>query len=205
MRFNSETKFFLYAFLTEISYLLFYPIRFLAVKLGVENLYLKDNLIFLLTIINILLLTFFYIKTFGLILKKTAFKTIFLTSLIFNISLLFLWNFSTDDLYTYIGRSRMISFYGANPYINRFDEFSGDVLYPLVKTYWSSELSVHGPMFSLFGSVLSGIAGENLVANVFTFKIAFVILNILSGVLVYKIRNNIQADFLYAWNPHIRF
>ena len=200
-----KKKFFVLLGLAELLYLSFYGLKALSLRLGVENLFFKDNRIFGLFILIFIALFFLYKSTLKLVTEETSFKTLFICSIVINFSFLFIWNLSTDDFYTYIFRFRLLPKYGANPYLVPYDAFPNDAFYSLIKTYWSRETTIHGPVFMLFGSLLSYLGGDSLFRNIYLFKLVFIALNISSGYLIYKITASVKSFFLYAFNPLVLF
>src|SRR5688572_20789509 len=115
------------------------------------------------------------------------FKYLFILSLVVNCVLLGIWNFRSDDLYTHIQRGRIVAEYQANPYSVPYDNFKFDKFYPEIRTVWSSELTIYGPVFTLFGALVSFIAGDSLIAHILIYKLVYASLNVLIGWLIYKL------------------
>ncbi|OGM70776.1 hypothetical protein A2975_02705 [Candidatus Woesebacteria bacterium RIFCSPLOWO2_01_FULL_44_14] len=114
---------------------------------------------------------------------------------------IFVWNVTSDDLFSYIFSSRIFSKFGVNPYYVPYDTFKSDALYSSLKTVWSSKTFDHGPALLLLGTVLTKLAGDNLFLNIYLFKITLAIFNFLTGYLLYKISHSKKAFLLYAFNP----
>ncbi|MBX4205637.1 hypothetical protein KW795_00395 [Candidatus Microgenomates bacterium] len=191
----------------EAILLSFYAVKQLTIKWGVDNLFLDDRRTF--TLVFILLTTALIVQILaGIIVykKNINFKQIFIFSIIFNLSLLFVWNIASNDLYLHIQRGRMVALYNANPYSVTYDSLKfQDPLYETLRTVWSGQLSLYGPTFTLFGAAISLIARNNFMAYIISYKIIYSVLNILVGYLIYKITKNAYAAFLYSWNPAILF
>ncbi len=200
----TRNKFFLWLFITEAIYLLFYLVSSWSYFLGIQDLRLKDNRYFVIVMVLLGLLIFLYRKTYDSLTGKISFKKLFIFFVILNLSLLFVNNITSDDLNTYIFRGRIISYYEANPYIVRYDDFPNDAFLSL-KTVWSSRRAIYGPIIMSGTGILSKIAGDSIALNLFAFKSFFVLLNIICGVFVYKITKSLKAFFLYAWNPLLVF
>lgn len=192
--------------LLEICFLSFYLIKYLAVEWGVDKLYLNEPRIFLLT--AIVLITALIIQIIAGIYisrKKVSYKYIFIFSIIFNLTLLFVWNIGSNDLYTHIQRGRMVAHYGVSPYSVTYDSLSYDSFYEETKTVWSGQLSIYGPVFTLFGGLISYFAKDSLLAHILIFKIIYSVLTIFTGYFIYKITKSSMAAFLFSWSPLVIF
>lgn len=199
-------QFILLGFLSQIFYLMFYLIKPLAARFGINSFYLSDDRLFYITLLILVSLTILYIFSASTVSqKKVKLKHILFFAVFFNLSLLFIWTVGSDDLFSYIYRSRLISEYGVNPYVVPYDAFSTDKFYPFLKTIWSGTTAVYGPMFMVLGGALSYLGGNSLLANIAIFKFVFVLANIINCILVYKITKSKLALILYSWNPIVLF
>ena len=151
---NKIKNFVLLATFIEFSFLALYMIKLWAVSLGVDDLYLKDNRIFITTLIVMGVAFFLYVQIYRRFLNELNFKVIFIFSLIINGSLLFIWNTATNDLYSYVIRARIFTIYDANPYLVAFDHFPGDA-FQIITTYWARHTNTYGPIFVLFSGAIS--------------------------------------------------
>jgi len=192
--------------LLELCFLSFYAVKYLSLKWGVEKLFFDDSKIFGLTF-GVLAIALVIQIISGIFASRNIipYKHILVFSIIFNLSLLFVWNIGSDDLYTHIQRGRMVAKYGASPYTTTYDSFSYDKFYKETKTVWSSQLSIYGPVFTNFGAVVSYIAGDSLLAHVLIYKLIYSALNILTGWLIYKITKSPLASLLFSWSPLVIF
>jgi len=204
---GNRKKFWIFVLLTEIAYLYLYGIERIRTALGDEGLVLLDTSGFYVYITFILILaSFFYIKTHDLIGKSQLWKNdILKASLLFIITLIFLWPIGTNDIFSYIYQSRIISHHNLNPYLNTYNSLSSDAFYYMLRNDWSGEVSIYGPFFMLLGSVLTKLAGNSLLLNIVTFKFVFAGLHIANMFLLRKITPSNKALFLYAANPLILF
>lgn len=190
----------------EICFLGFYLIKFLASSWGVSNLFLDEPRIFALTFSLLgLALVAQVVASILLYKKEIAYKYILTFSIIFNLSLLFVWNVGSNDLYTHIQRGRMLSKYNASPYSVTYDSFKYDKFYDETKTVWSGQLSIYGPVFTQLGAVFSFLGGDSLLANILIFKLLYSVLTILTGFLIFKITKSTQASLLFSWSPLVIF
>lgn len=189
----------------QLTWLLLYFVKPFHVYIGSKGFYLDDDRIFYFVIILLIVQLFFYIFGYKYINKNVSAQQILLYSSIIVLSTLFIWNIASDDLFTYIYRSRLLSKYGVNPYLIPYDKFSSDLFYSSIKTIWSGKTSVYGSAFMIVGSALTYIGGDNLLFNILTFKVFFGLIFIISAYLVYKITNSNKSLYLFAMNPVMIF
>jgi len=79
-------------------------------------------------------------------------------------------NISSDDLYSYIGWFRVAGVYGENPHYVSYSKFSNDYLFNNIATVWAKKPTNYGPVSTTIGTLLSKLAGNNLILNVLIFK-----------------------------------
>ncbi|HSX48993.1 MAG TPA: hypothetical protein VLE44_01925 [Candidatus Saccharimonadales bacterium] len=190
----------------EICFMGFYLIKYLSLRWGVEKLYLGEPRVFTMTFIVLAIALIIQMVSVILIFRKDVpYKYVFIFSVIFNLSLLFVWNIGSNDLYTHIQRGRMVAKYGASPYTVTYDSLSYDLFYKETRTVWSGQLSIYGPVFTDFGAIVSYLAKDSLIANILIFKLIYSVLNILVGYFIYKITKSSLASLLYSWSPLVIF
>jgi len=76
--------------------------------------------------------------------------------------------FQSKDIFSYIFHGRAMSVYHSNPYLLIPHARPHDVVYPLVG--WKFNASVYGPVFNYFSWIITKVAGNNIVSNIFGFK-----------------------------------
>jgi hypothetical protein len=203
---NKINKFIAVAIISEILYLSFYFIAPLKNLFQDHYITLKNSYLFIILISALLLLFYLYLQGFKAISKNNiSTKTIIKIAIIFNLSLLFITPITSNDLYTYIYRSRIISVHHENPYIQPYNNLTHDKLYNTLNNDWSKNTNVYGPLFTMTGATITFIAKNSLFVSIFLFKFLFIILNIANIFLIKKISKSKKAVFLYAWNPFIIF
>jgi hypothetical protein len=199
-------KFIICGIVSEFLYLLFWIISLFKENLHIIETTINIYYLHIGIVCILLILLLLYIKSCSLILKENiSIKIIVSFAIIFNLSLIFIPPITSSDLYTYISRSRIVSEYHENPYLVPFSSFPNDELYSSLKTRWSNNTAIYGPLFTSVGSALTYIAGSNLFLNIFLFKFIFVICNIFIIFIIQKLTKNKIATFLYSWNPFIIF
>lgn len=196
-------KLILFGFITESIYLLFYFVEDLYRTFQPFSSYVEYDVFHVLTLISVFLGVFYVLTYRGFSFSKITYKCLILFPVIFNLTLLPLQPMMSSDLYTYISRARVVSKYEENPYVVPYSLFKDDSLYNDIATGWAEKTAIYGPLFVEFTSVLTLLAGDGLVMNIYSIKFAFVILNLINMFLVKKITNDKRAVFLYSWNPLI--
>ncbi|MFC1727232.1 hypothetical protein ACFL0Y_01790 [Patescibacteria group bacterium] len=128
-------------------------------------------------------------------------KTIFIFSIIFSLILIFVPIIASDDLGTYIYRSRIFSKYGQNPYLVTYDSFVHDEFYTELSNLWSGNTTVYPPLFTLWGGLVTFLAGNSLWASFLFFKMAAVLANLAASRLILALSKDNRSYYLYAFNP----
>jgi len=200
------TKFALLGIISEIIYLLLYVVEPLRKIADDKGIVLRNSSLFIIVVSFLLLLSCLYFFAYQQIRKNnTSLQSIIVFSLLFNITLIFIWPISSFDFFSYIYRARIFSHHDANPFLATYNNFSNDAFYYLINNKWSIYTTLYGPIFILFSSFLTFISGNNFALSFFLLKISFIIFNLLNILLIQKTFNNKIATFLYAWNPLIIF
>lgn len=195
-----------FGILSEFLYLAFFLVNPLKSLVNGDGALMASNEMYLGIIVVLFALALLYIKVFKRIdFKKVEFKYIVSFAILFNLTLLFILPLSSNDLYTYVYRSRIASKYHQNPYLVAYDNFPDDEFYSQISNRWSGNTTVYGPFFLAIGIILSDVGGDNLLLNIFLIKILFVALNISNVYLIKKISGSNAAAFLYSWNPLVNY
>jgi len=201
-----EKKFLLLGLLSEIAYLFFWVVRFFPFSAKSPYDLLKNNYNFgIVSGILLLVFVFYIIVSMRINLSKISSKLIIGFAILFNLTLVLMPPIASDDVFSYISESRIVSKYRSNPYYIPYDEFKQDILYSKIKTVWSKDVTNYGPLFTTFGTILTFIGGDNLPLNVYLFKTSFVVLNLLVAWLIFKVTKSKMSLILYSWNPLILF
>ncbi|QQS39073.1 glycosyltransferase family 39 protein [Candidatus Woesebacteria bacterium] len=200
------TNLYIWIFLTEITYLAFYLTGFLKKTVGDNSLVVSNNLIYF--FITSLMLVLFYLYTTGhkiFLNDKIKFKHVFMASLVFNITLFFVWPLTSNDIFSYIYQTRVITTHHLNPFVVPFSTLTSDILFSVISNKWSVDTAIYGPAFFFITAPFVKIAQDNLILIVYLLKLLFVLVNLVNVVLVYKISNNKIAAYLYAICPTFVF
>jgi len=201
---KKSTAFIIFGVLTEMIYLLFYLIKPLKKYLGDTALTLSHYYLFLLVVGLLLLALIIYIFAYKQI-NKNNLKIIVIFFILFNLTLLFVWPIGSTDIFSNIGRSRVLSEYQANPYLIPYNAFSNDAFYQQINNVWVSQPTPYGPLWTITGSSITFLAGNSLLCNLFLFKLFFIIINIANCFIIHKTFKDNRITFLYAWNPLILY
>lgn len=198
-------KFIIFFLLTSIFYtslFLIEPIRKLISDQGVT---LRDNNLFYLTIlvllINLLVYLYFFRKD---CLQGLTFKKVFYCYSALNLVLLFIWPVSSTDVFSYIYQGRILSVYHSNPYLVTYHQFQSDAFYSFIANMWESKSAPYGPLFLLISGLLTWLGKINLYFSIYLFKALFVGANLLTAYFIYKL-SDLKTFYLYAFNPLIIF
>lgn len=113
------------------------------------------------------------------------------------------------DIFNYIMRGRVAAVYGENPYSVAVDEFSDDPLYPYASHRFTAQPGGKLPTWMALNVLLAKISGHSPVTNVLTYRLALLLFNGASLVLVILVmraidaRRTVTAAVVYSWNPVI--
>ena len=201
-----KKKFLILGLLSEMAYLFFWIVRFFPFFAKSPHDLLKNNSNFGIVLgILLVVFVFYIIASMKINLFRISSKLIFGFAILFNLTLVLMPPIASDDVFSYISEGRVISRYQSNPYYISYDEFKHDILYSKIKTVWSKDVTNYGPLFTVFGTILTFIGRDNLFLNVYLFKAAFVLLNLLVAWLIFTVTKNKMSLILYSWNPLILF
>ncbi len=186
---------------SEFLYLLLLSKKTSILFLDLHNSYYLFFVVFILLSLFLFYFLFYIFASWN----KIPFKHIFIAILLFNLTFIVVPFLTSNDLYSYIFQTRVWSIFGKNPYLISYDSFRYDSFYPVIKTIWSSQTFLQGPLFLVIGGLVNFIGKNNLGFVVFLFKFILVGANILSSYVIYLITRDKKAVFLYGTNPLIIF
>jgi hypothetical protein len=113
----------------------------------------------------------------------------------------------TSDIYMYILYPRVFTVYHANPYVTPIASFGGDPLLAYGDPLWAARVTGYGPLWTYLSVIASSLAGNDILANLFTFRGLLFAVNLANAGWIYKIAGRIRPDYqltallFYAWNP----
>lgn len=131
--------------------------------------------------------------------------------LLFCLPLVLLPSLISNDVYAYMFYGRQITEYGRNPLLVTPMDFPTDPHLRWVMPLWRDVPSVYGPVFLAYCAALSAVAGDSMFANLLTYKVAAMVLHLLTTVVIWaalrKTRSELAAwgAVFYGWNPFVLF
>ena len=140
---------------------------------------------------------------------RLAWGIVLVGALVCGFLLLFLYPFDAADIFDNIMHGRILGIYGENPFIVTGVQFPKDPFYSYMA--WKKFPSAYGPLWELLAGGVARLAGDDIVANVFVFKLLPGIFWLLSLVVVaLYLRSTAPGQalagvFLLAWNPVVLF
>jgi hypothetical protein len=118
--------------------------------------------------------------------------------------------FLSRDVYSYGIYGRMVSEYGANPFVTSPDAFPGDPLFPLVSEDWIDSPSVYGPAFVALSAGITSVA-TSPATIVWAFKLVAAVAGVATMLLMVAAARRVHpkraafAAVLVGWNPVVVF
>ncbi len=202
---RENKKFIIFFVISTIFYSLLFLIEPLRRRYGENSLTLRNDGLFYLLVLALLVNLFLYIYFFRKSnLSALSFKKIFYYYLGLNLILLFVWPIGSNDIFSYIYQGRIFSIFHANPYLASYSQFSSDEFFRLIANRWIFKPAPYGPVFIFLSAFLAWLGKASLYFSLFLFKALFVAANLLSAYLLYKL-GSLKTFYLYAFNPLVIF
>lgn len=110
------------------------------------------------------------------------------------------------DLYEFIFRGRIMSIYGANPYITPPSSFPNDIFYPII--FWKFQPTIYGPLWSWLVYLPTKFAQNSVFLNVFLVKAMLFLFYLLSGFQIYRLAKALEVknpqvySEMFLFNPY---
>lgn len=129
---------------------------------------------------------------------------------VFSITMIFMYPVTATDIYGYIVRTRILTVYGANPFITVPAAFPQDPFSHYVGG-WKDWPTPYGPLFILLGTIPSLLGGHNLMLNMLFFKTLALVSHFGGIALIFLITRRLSSGataasvLFYAWNPLVLF
>jgi putative effector of murein hydrolase LrgA (UPF0299 family) len=126
-------------------------------------------------------------------------------AMIFVVIALFMYPYDAADIFDNIMHGRILSVYGANPFREVAVQFPADPFLPYVA--WRKSISAYGPGWEIVAGLSARLAGNDLLTNVFIFKL--VLAGFMAGCAgwIAAILRRVAPDrvlagvTLFLWNP----
>ena len=125
------------------------------------------------------------------------------------VALLFMYPFGAADLFDNILHARIFAFYQGNPFINLIRQYPADPFYPY--TAWRLSPSAYGPLWEWTAGQAVKLAGNDILASIFVFKLLPALFWALSvavaGIMLKRAgkRLALPSLLLFAWNPLVLY
>ncbi len=189
---------------TLISEIIYLYLIFKARSLSLLDLHIPSSQILVIAALVALFVVYF-LGVWLIKFEKVTAKQLFASVLALNLVFLMVPFLTSNDLYSYIFQTRVWSAHGQNPYLIPFDKFPDDPIYMQVKTIWSSNTLLQGPVFAFVGGFVNLIGQNNLNLIVLIYKSIFIGATLLCSYLIYLLTKNLKSMFLFGANPLIIF
>lgn len=125
-------------------------------------------------------------------------------SLLLALPLLWTYPINATDIFGYVIRGRIASFYGESPFSVPPTAFVGDPFMPLVDE-WAGLTTPYGPLWELIATGLTAFSGDSLLWGVLMFKGLALAAFTFTAVLIWSLLPGGPAraayTLLWAWNP----
>ena len=137
--------------------------------------------------------------------RRDAWILVLWGALMCALDLMLLYPFGSTDIWDYVIHGRMISVYGINPFV----EIAADVPFDRFISYvgWPWATSAYGPLWEVFATVTTKLAGDGIIANAVAFKMLNFIFLAGSTYILAKILLKVAPEkalagvLLFTWNP----
>jgi Gpi18-like mannosyltransferase len=209
---NSYFQLFLYGLFFEIVYLVLVLLTFFRDYLGdTPSIPPSNSILSKLFILWILVASFIYTLLIFRKIQKNFFWLILIFYFIFSFTLLFTWPLGSSDIFNYIYRARVFTYYEENPFLVPPANFDNDLLATFVWQKAKSIPMIYGPLWAFITFVPSWLFRDSLVLSLLFLKFLIILINFGCIILIYKILKITHPDhrffgcLIYAWNPLILF
>jgi hypothetical protein len=114
---------------------------------------------------------------------------------------------ANTDIFSYIASGRVAAVHDANPYEHAPTAFPGDSVYPYVSEQYRGNLPSKLPAFMLLNVSLAELPGDDPVANLVTYRLAFFAFAVATFVLIVLAARRLFPGseagglVLFGWNP----
>jgi hypothetical protein len=137
---------------------------------------------------------------------RVAFWTVLGFSLVFVITLLFVYPFSSTDMFSYINQSRVLVHYHHNPMITPPSAFPHDrQMYRAF--FWRRSPTPYGPLGVILDATPTVVTRENVLGTLIGLKLLFSAFAFGAALVAYRFLREFQPRFallgmaLISWNP----
>jgi hypothetical protein len=126
---------------------------------------------------------------------------IFAFSLLFGVTLIWLYPVTATDLFQYVMRARVRVIYHANPMTVTPDHFPADPLLPFVGE-WKKSLSPYGPVWELLAEAIAALGFTGAVPGALAYKVVALLAYLICIAALFRgSAADTRAVLFFAWNP----
>jgi hypothetical protein len=126
---------------------------------------------------------------------------IFAFSLLFGVTLIWLYPVTATDLFQYVMRARVRVVYHANPMTVTPDHFPADPLLPFVGE-WKRSLSPYGPAWELLAESVAMLGFTSAVPGALAYKVVGLLAYLVCIAALFRgSKGDARAVLFFAWNP----
>ena len=153
-------------------------------------------------VLGLLVLFGLYAAAFRLAEQKAlSLDVILVFSLVFGVTLIWLYPVTATDLFQYVMRARVQVVYGANPLTVPPAQFPGDPLLPFVGE-WKDFVSPYGPVWELLAGAVAGLGFTSAVPGALAYKLVALLAYLVCIAALYRgTAGDLRALLFFAWNP----
>jgi hypothetical protein len=122
-------------------------------------------------------------------------------SLVFSVTLIWLYPVTATDLFHYVMRARVQVVYDANPMTIPPSRFPDDPLMPFLGE-WKNVLSPYGPAWELLAGAVASLGFTGVVSGALAYKVVALLAYVVCmAALSWGRRGDLGALLFFAWNP----
>jgi hypothetical protein len=138
--------------------------------------------------------------------RPPSLVAILLATALFGLPLLQTFPVNATDVYRYVIRGRVSSYYGQSPFSVPPDAYPTDPFLPLAGE-WAGETSPYGPIWELSAGAVTRISQADLYLGLILFKVIGLFVHLLLALLTWSILAKVETNrrvartLLWAWNP----
>jgi len=138
--------------------------------------------------------------------KSPGIVHILLAALVMGLPLVHSYPINANDVFRYVIRGRITSFYGGDPFTLAPNDFPQDPFLPLAGE-WASATSPYGPIWEIAAAAVTTLSQADLLLGLTLFKLLGLLLHLLVACEIWwfsagqDIAGRTARTLLWAWNP----
>jgi hypothetical protein len=153
-------------------------------------------------VVGLLFLFAGYLVTIRVIERNSVSLWLILSfSLVFGVTLIWLYPVTATDLFQYVMRARVQVVYDANPMTVPPGRFPDDPLLPFLGE-WKNVLSPYGPAWELLAGAVASLGFTGAVSGALAYKVVALLAYVVCmAALFWGREGDLSALLFFAWNP----